>query len=208
MPVFASLALALALVPAPSPLPDDGGIAWKCEREWKGDGVAVSVVRYLTESGRQTETYGEWKVDGTSGLVLDGFTFAEGGDAPSRDWFAHIGWSPKIYDPWRFLPQIVLGPWREGSKPPHADRPGQTVPDRNLKWSEMRRFARRGRLEASLVDQAGRTHRSGAIDLRRVRMAEQLMRAGIALTRADAREFRNRCERFTVPEVVPAAPTG
>lgn len=207
MSAFALIAHTFVLLAAAAPPEptDDRAIAWACERKWEADGATASAIRYLTDAGRLREMYAEWQVTDSSGLVLSGFIGADDGSQPAAaDWSAHIGWSTNDYDLWRFLPQLVLGPWQEGSTPPHAARPERTVSDLHMKWSEMRRHARGGRLEASLVDEKGRSHRNGVIDLGRVALAIAEARKTLDLSGQDARQHRSRCKPFDIPPVRPA----
>jgi hypothetical protein len=200
-----ALVLASAAPPGAQAEPvDDGAIAWACERDWAADGASASVVRYLTATGRLAEMYAEWQVNGSSDLVLSGFVGAEGREVSAADWGAHIGWSPKTYDPWGFLPQIVLGAPIEGRPPPNADRPERTVPDLDMNWSELRRHARGALLKASLVNREGRIYQNGAVDLRLAQKAIDAARKNIDATRVDARNFRTRCKPYTIPPAAPA----
>ena len=193
----ALIALALAAAPAPPQPADEGGLAWLCERTWKRGRIEATVARYLTASGRQQEMYVEFYVGGSSGLLLGGFAAGGKGEASLANWSAWVGWSKTVRDSLGFTgAQIVLGPVREGQLPPNAAHSGSFASDIDMKWRELRRLARGGKIEAGLIDEKGHVHASGVVDVRRVAIAEAEAKRLIALSRADVPRYRSRCVPF------------
>ena len=156
----------IAVGPLDARSTDDDVVGWVCERTWSEGGISGTVARYLTARGRQKEMYVEWWAGGSSDFLVGGFAGSDRAfdDIPLDEWSVHIGWTPKAMDSVAFLEtQIVLGPPEEGRLPPNARWPGRFAPDLDLRWGELRRHVRAGKLQGSLVDEHGHVVRSGAV---------------------------------------------
>jgi hypothetical protein len=206
---MALLALAFVLIAAPAaaaegaPSANDGAIAFVCERKWETDDVSAKVTRYLTGGGRQREMYVEWTAEGSSGLLLSGLVGSDesAGEVALGDWSTWIGWPVQVTDALYSVPQILLGPATEGRLPQNASRPGTFSPDATMKWGKLRRLARGGKVEASLVDEKGHILRSGAVDVSRVATVIARARREVQASRQDVRSYRHRCQPFD-PRVI------